>query len=315
MFYTNPNRLIMKIFFASVLILLNLQIFAQAGSDMSYLKKDGSVKPVVLMNNLSKGYFEDIGEAYKNKDLVKYLNLQNQNFGVLPPEVLEFKNLQVLDVSFNQLTDLPIGLASLNSLTELYINKNSFNTIPDVVYNLQGLKVLNIGNNPIIEIPARISKLTNLEKLVVEGMPVDFKVTEEVGNMASLKSLYLIYSHLDVLPFNFSKLNKLEVLCLNGNNLTTLDDNIFNLKNLNYLSFGGNKISVIPSSIKNLQKLQYLGIFENPVSIFPSEIYSLNSLNELSCWKTNIPIASLENKAKFRNSKIIELHTSYIDAH
>lgn len=281
--------------------------------DMSHLKKGSHAIIPSSLNNINIGYFEDLALAYQYKEQVKHLNLQNQNLGILPDKVLEFSQLEILDISNNQINSLPNELANLKNIKEVFINKNNFGEFPLVITQLSGLKVLNVGYNPINVLPKEITNLTVLEKLVIEAMPPSFVLNPEIGQLSQLKELYILASYVTELPFDFLNLKNLEVLCLNNNQLQLLDASVYTLSNLNYLSFGQNKISQISPAISHLKQLTYLGIFDNPINDLPQEVYKLAQLEEFSCWKINIDFEKISNPTMFKNKKI-ELHNNIADA-
>lgn len=77
------------------------------------------------------------------------------------PSLSNFKNLTLVDVSFNKLTSLK-GMSEVSStLKELYVSKNEVGKIEEIEH-LRSLRVLELGSNKI-----RVCG-TNLSKLVVE---------------------------------------------------------------------------------------------------------------------------------------------------
>lgn len=99
--------------------------------------------------NTSYKKFTSIEEAMKNPDQVKHLDLSLQQLKVLPPEVLQLKNLEYLDLSFNHITDLPAELSSLPNLKVLDLSGcRRLKTLPPVVKNLPALQELRIIDIP-----------------------------------------------------------------------------------------------------------------------------------------------------------------------
>ena len=75
------------------------------------------------------------------------------------------ESLPLLNISWNQLTSLPIELKKSPSLGWLKINHNAFKEFPEVLYQMPQLEKLYIGNNPIKRIEDRISNLYQLSWL------------------------------------------------------------------------------------------------------------------------------------------------------
>ncbi|KAG8975237.1 hypothetical protein FRC05_006180 [Tulasnella sp. 425] len=109
-------------------------------------------------------------------------------FTFLPPTLL------ALDISGNQLTSLPIGLAECSALEELKIAYNPLRTLPAWLANLQslqvlmadsieleflpnelsalsGLKLISLRNNNLHSLPAWLCLLNGIEWLLVDNNP------------------------------------------------------------------------------------------------------------------------------------------------
>jgi Leucine-rich repeat (LRR) protein len=94
-----------------------------------------------------------------------------------------------LDLSNQQLSQLPIQIFALTNLEELNISNNKItNSIQAEIRQLQNLKVLNASNNLMTGVPAEIGQLQNLQVLDLSnnqltGLPY------ELGNLSNLKTL------------------------------------------------------------------------------------------------------------------------------
>lgn len=68
--------------------------------------------------------YKILEEAVKDPDNVCYLDLSNNNLTQLPGEVLKLKNLTSLYLNFNHLDSLPPEIAKLPNLTSLDLTGN-----------------------------------------------------------------------------------------------------------------------------------------------------------------------------------------------
>lgn len=92
------------------------------------------------------------------------LNLNCNKLTVLP-ELKRLTNLARLDVSHNQLGDLPQSLYELEHLAEVHASNNNITTLSSNVSKLASLKVLTLNVNSIESIPTELSLCHKLKKL------------------------------------------------------------------------------------------------------------------------------------------------------
>lgn len=71
------------------------------------------------------------------------LDLYNQGLAKVPAEILEFRNLQVIDCSKNKLTALSKYIGKLTNLTEINRSDNQLTTLPAEIGKLINIKLLN----------------------------------------------------------------------------------------------------------------------------------------------------------------------------
>ncbi len=92
------------------------------------------------------GYYDNIEEALAEPMEVLYLDLGMQvpKLTSIPVEVYRFPNLKILDVSFNQIGSIDIGISKLQALESLNMNSNQYLNL--VKGDLAALKALNEMN-------------------------------------------------------------------------------------------------------------------------------------------------------------------------
>lgn len=76
-----------------------------------------------------------------------------------------FEQLIVLDLSYNQIEDLPFHLSSMTGLKELYLNNNLLTQLPDMIGCLKDLEILDLSFNRIKNVSTEIRHLVNLHHL------------------------------------------------------------------------------------------------------------------------------------------------------
>jgi Leucine-rich repeat (LRR) protein len=115
-------------------------------------------------------------------------------------------------------------------------------------------------------------------------------------------------SHQDITEIDGSSIARLteeqrqrvKVLYLDDNKLTSLPDTIGLLDNLEVLWLSDSKLKSLPDAIAKLENLKYLDVRVNKLATFPKEILELVSLEELNLYGnqlTSVPdtIGKLEN--------------------
>ena len=102
---------------------------------------------------------------------ITQLDLSHCGLEAIPEEVGLLKNLEELTLIDNKLSDLPMSLASLSSLTKVEIETNQFEVIPRVIHEIATQKIkgkeyfeLYLRDNPMKSVPKALDP-------VVRSMP------------------------------------------------------------------------------------------------------------------------------------------------
>lgn len=77
----------------------------------------------------------------------------------------ELYNLKELDLSKENLTEIPDSIGNLINLRTLLFYNNKLTKIPDSIGNLYNLELLNLRDNNLTEIPDSLKNLSNLKYL------------------------------------------------------------------------------------------------------------------------------------------------------
>lgn len=110
----------------------------------------------VPMYSLQKALKQDPLKVYK-------LSIKKMKLTELPPEIYNFKNLQVLDVQKNKLKKFPKEIVQFKYLQELNISTNKIQIVTKELGELVHLKKFIASTNKIVSIPPEIK---NLKKLI-----------------------------------------------------------------------------------------------------------------------------------------------------
>lgn len=156
------------------------------------------------------------------------IDLSNQNLKEIPKYVITNRNLKELNISGNNFTELPKELFSLRHLKKLDISNNKISTIYADIAKLQKLEVLNLNNNLLKTLPNQLFLLKNLNKLLLNGNQIG-QIDLKIESLQQLRYLALSNNKLIEFPQGILKLKKLERLWINNNQFHSIPLN--DLKN------------------------------------------------------------------------------------
>ena len=211
-----------------------LPIFEDKSIEGDTLRIKGKFKFVVRPENFT---FDDLTKEknYKNftallqsdPNTIYEVDLSNSGITEIPKEILLFKNLRVLNLEENDLsnadfsmlkhlprirkldigrcnlTKIPTSVFSLTNLDELDIYLNKIDELPEELFTLTKLKGLQIGGNYLNSLSPNISKLTNLEWIEFSRTQI-WRLPDEMTKLKSLKEIFpndtMIYIPLKLKP-------------------------------------------------------------------------------------------------------------------
>ncbi len=134
--------------------------------------------------------YVDLNQALKNPDRVIRLSLRKQKLKEFPKEILQFKNLQYLDISKNSIKELPPEIGDLKNLQYFSASKNDIEAFIPELGSLTNLRWLIMNQNEISLLPPQIGNLTKLEYLDMWSNNLDH-FPEELKNLKKLKTFDL----------------------------------------------------------------------------------------------------------------------------
>lgn len=207
------------------------------------------------------------------------LDLRQNGFESIPPQLEFLTNLKVLDLSNNYLESLP-SMHGFMKLKELHLDCNALNEIPKSwIGKLQSLTKLYLGDNGLTDLPSEIGNLSNLEVLSLLSNRIS-EIPKEIRNLQNLTLLEVTYNSLNSFPPEFYLLTRLKYLHFSYNLFLEFPD-IRLLTNLTSIECRSNRFHILPDFLGNLENLTYLDASENWIFEISPKISRLTLLKDL----------------------------------
>lgn len=259
--------------------------------------------------------------AIRRIKTLKEVNISDNHIKYLPP-IFEYTHWEKLDLSYNCIDTLPSSLVFMNSLKELNLSytlaiNNKFtyytieflknlqtlklsgaNSFPKEIKKLNSLKELILTNGTFKSLPIEFQQLVSLKKLDVRGcenLKISDLIESLVGSYLTLKELKIGHKNLKTVPFNISKLKKIEHLIIDHSCLEKLSASFskFRGKYLAFRNCSFSNPSFVFNEIGKNKKIKKLLIKECVFGRSDWQIGGSNTLEELqikNCGLIYIPL-------------------------
>ncbi|WP_135454759.1 leucine-rich repeat-containing protein kinase family protein [Vibrio echinoideorum] len=203
------------------------------------------------LEQLKSGQFKGIKRLQLSEGLTEF-----------PLEILELADsLEILDLSGNQLSDLPEELSQLTNLRIIFASNNLFTHLPDVLGTLPKLEMVGFKTNQI-------------------------KTVSEQSLPVQLRWLILTDNAIEVLPHSLGERPRLQKLALAGNKIRVLPESMENLSSLELVRLSANQLTEFPEFLIKLPKLAWLAFAGNPFCKHPSSLDSVPAVSS-QCYSLN----------------------------
>ncbi|QVM98823.1 serine/threonine-protein kinase [Pseudomonas sp. SORT22] len=159
-----------------------------------------------------------------------------------PREIFDLADsLQVLNLTGNNLSDLPEDLGRLHQLKVLFCSQNRFRHLPEGIGQCPMLEMVGFKSNQIEQVsgaalPPRLRALVLTDNRI-ETLP------EALGDCPHLQKLMLAGNRLRELPASLARCTRLELLRLSANRLPALPDWLLQMPRLAWLAYAGNPMA------------------------------------------------------------------------
>ncbi|XP_027913209.1 probable LRR receptor-like serine/threonine-protein kinase At3g47570 [Vigna unguiculata] len=246
-----------------------------------------------------------IPSSIANASTLSILGMDDNNIYGQVPSMGKQRHLQSLTLGLNNLGDnSPNDLEFLKSLT-----------------NCSELQVLSLAyNNFGGRLPNSLGNLsTKLSELYLGGNQISGDIPATCGNLIGL-ILFTMERNLihGIIPITLAKLQKLQVLDLRGNKLSSLGTFIGNLSRLYYLDVAKNMLQgSIPPSLGNCQDLQHLDLSQNNLTgTIPLQVFNLSSLATVFSLSQNFLSGNIpEEVGNLKNLNSLYLYENRLSGH
>lgn len=159
-----------------------------------------------------------------------------------PAEIFDLADsLEVLNLSGNQLSDLPQDLTRLNKLRILFCSDNRFKHVPEVLGQCANLEMIGFKANQITHLSAKALP-PKLRWLILTDNHLQ-QLPAEIGAYTNLQKLMLSGNRLQALPKEMAACTRLELLRIAANRFEQLPDWLLRLPRLAWLAYAGNPFS------------------------------------------------------------------------
>ncbi|MFD2933978.1 leucine-rich repeat domain-containing protein [Spirosoma flavum] len=215
-------------------------------------------------------------------DTVTMLALNQLELVNIPEVVYRFPKLEEIDLSKNDLHQLPARLtADIRTLKRLSILYNAIPNDSVFITRNKHLRSLNLQGNKLTRIPSSVRQNRRLESLWLGNNKLTSIDIKTLRRLHRLSDLNLYNAGLTQLPKNIGRLKHVKVLDLYYNKLTELPRQLGRMKRLEQLAIAHNDLHELPASLAKLNHLQVLFAHHNRISQLPTDFQELRQLRVL----------------------------------
>ena len=156
-----------------------------------------------------------------------------------PEEIITLSDtLEVLDLSGNDLNELPNSIAKLKKLKIIFFANNNFTTFPKILASCPALSMIGFKSNKITSVPENAFPPL-LRWLILTDNQIKV-LPKSIGEVSLLQKCALAGNLIEVLPESMKKCKNLALLRISANKLRDIPNWLFSLPKLSWVAFAGN---------------------------------------------------------------------------
>ncbi|XP_022317949.2 protein flightless-1 homolog isoform X3 [Crassostrea virginica] len=236
--------------------------------------------------NITRNKVENLGEELANLSALRTLNCRHNKLvdEGIPQEVFSLEDLQVVDLSHNNLKEVPPELEKAKNCIVLNLAKNNIEMIPNQLFiNLTDLIFVDLSDNSLETLPPQMRRLTNLQTLILNNNPLIHAQLRQLPALVALETLQMRNTQrtLANFPSGLDTLSNLQDIDLSGNDLPRVPETLYKLTAIKRLNLSSNQISELSLVIDTWVNLETLNLSRNNLTALPSSLHKLSSLKKL----------------------------------
>jgi Leucine-rich repeat (LRR) protein len=235
-------------FFSSLWSFFTLSIFDLSSQQLEQMPKELRSK---VYSSLTELRLQDNAISLWNREhfshlvSIKYIDISINRIADI--DLTDMQDAQYMNVSFNMLKAVPLGLEKMRTLTTFNASENRITAVPDQLSFCTSLTHLKLSRNFLSSIGNQMTRLRKLETIELDG------------------------NQLSAIP-KFCAGNRVRVLSIDENPVTELPVWLCQSRSLKFLSFRNAKIEYLPCELGNALQLESLMYDGNPLESPPVEI-------------------------------------------
>ncbi|XP_033736286.1 protein lap1-like [Pecten maximus] len=214
--------------------------------------------------------------------VITEINLSECQISQCPERIGYFgSQLSLLNLSSNDLGEVPEEIGCLRGLKEFYLQKNSIKTLPATLGSLTNLQILTVSSNKITSLPDIWLSLSSLQHLDVSHNEIS-GVPDSVRHLRHLHTLLLQHNKFTSIPDKICQLKELQKLDISDNCLDSVPNSLGGLLRLREFLASSCNLATFPMSLCQCPSLRTINLSNNRLKLIPVEVGRVGNLKELN---------------------------------
>ncbi len=192
--------------------------------------------------------------------------------------------------------------------SSLCVTNHFIEQIPSNIGNMASyLTTINLSGNNLKDVPNEFTSLTNLTELDLSRNLFQH-IPEEFEMLKNLKFLQMSHNHISEIMC--SKMQSMQILYLDYNNLKEDMDKICSWNTMTELYLSHNNYSIIPTDLTNLKHLFKVDMSHNTVQTVPVFLFEMG-IKQINLENNYIEVIEFEARLKRSVTEIVNISHNY----